>query len=282
MIHTRPSRHISKRGAFGALHGLRRVGRHRGIPPEDWDWPPRFGPVLETLLGVRWPEPGTFRSASLGRHDQWRQNAAIILDLVLQVDTFTLTINHYDIERLAAVIVDYQGWRPLQSAFPVVFAITDVSEFHALTAVEDSAILKIRHRIRSLREELESIRCIFEIPSEEGSKSIVFSVNESLPEFRRKGHSPEERDNGTCLCVSGKCLTVRESYREGWAEQFGEDAMFILDRFDPLWPRNDWGVRDFQRWFEEQFSADEKMLIEIIRDEWLTTGKRGQDLRMRP
>ena len=273
MIHSRPSRHISKNGAFGALHGLKRVGQRRGIPPEDWDWPPRLGPVLETLLGVRWPEPGSFKSAALGRHDQWGQNDAVILDLDLEGDTFSLTVNHYDVERLAAVMVDYQEWRSLRKAFPVEFTVAGVTEFHALTAVEDSAILKLRHRLRTLGNVLCDIRCIFEVPSFGDTCSFVFAIHEFFGEFKRKGHTPKLCDYGTYLCVSGKSLVIHESYREGWAGQFGAEALFILDRFDPLWPKNNWAVPDFERWFDEEFSAEEKERIENIRNGWINARK---------
>lgn len=266
---SRSSRHISKCSAFSALHGLKRVEGPRDLYV-DYDFVhPRLGPVLEALLGVRWPKDGECKSEQLGRHDQWAQHDGGILDFNLSPERFALTVNHFDVERLAAVMVDYKQWHSLKKAFPILFEVRGLREFHAIASLHDDTILKLRHRLSTLPKGLHTINSIFQVPSPPGTVSFVFNCHEFLHRRLRNPNSNLFQFFEVNLCANGEALNINEGFREGWAEQFGEEALFILDRFDPVWPQRRWSVLDFEQWLESEFTASEKKQIADIRERWI-------------
>lgn len=274
---SRSSRHISKCGAFSALHGLKRVEGPRDLFIGS-EFELSLGPVIEALFGVRWPKYGEWKSEELGRHDQWAHHDGGILDFNLNHERFVLTVNHYDVERLAAVMIDYKQWQSLKKAFPILFEVSGLREFHAIASLHDDTILKLRHRLSTLSKSLHDLRCVFQVPSPPGSSSFVFVCHEFLHKNYRNGNSNKFQYQGMHLCVNGSQLEIVEGYREGWARQFGENALFILDRFDPVWPRNNWGVLEFERWLESEFTASEKKQIVEIRERWIRERQKGQQI----
>lgn len=170
-----------------------------------------------------------------------------------------ITFNHFDVERLAANLVSYSPqWRALQRSFPVTLDFAEVSELHEIRLVENFVLQKIRATSIAMRSYSRSVSRIILLPSSGGEFALlVDSYSHGATRFKRR-NAPKDDSyaHGWTTCVACKHLNVTTDYHNGWAQVFGKEALIILERFDRLWPVNDWYKPDFEQWLDREFSPD--------------------------
>lgn len=184
------------------------------------------------------------------RHFGFGQNDAGILGFEFGRDSLTLTVNHYDIERLAYMFQGEESCN-LRSAFPVTFRFDGVSEFVVLRAVEEGVYQKIRHSQSSFAETLYDVRRLECVQFTADAQQYVLQVHHGPRFFSRSA----QRVGGACgltVCLVGRSLSVTEGYREGWARAFSGKRLDILDAFDEVWPVSSWSLRDFEHWLKQK------------------------------
>lgn len=209
---------------------------------EDWlgEYPDAFDLISAVPLPTDHPAK---------RHFGFGQNDAGILGFELGRDSLTLTVNHYDIERLAYMFQGEESCN-LRSAFPVTFRFNGVSEFVVLRAVEEGVYQKIRHSQSSFAETLWDVVRLECVQFTTDEQHYVLDFN-----FSRGFSRSAQRVGGACgltVCLVARSLGVTEGYREGWGRAFKRRRLEVLDAFDEVWPVTGWSMRDFEHWLKQK------------------------------
>lgn len=248
LIYGRPSRQIPKDSVFAPLRDMPRVRANPTtafFDDEEYEQDPLKGRMPPA---VDWP---TDHPAA--RHLGWGQNDAVILGVEIESNVFRLTFNHYDVERLAAVLS--HPWRAeFRSAFPVTLHFEEVSELHILRMVEHWAVQHIRSSRSGLSDALCDIIDLNPIATCDDGAAFTLEMNGGRNGWRAKRpkHSPIGWYHDVIVvCLTAKELRVSERYREGWVRLFGEEDLWILDRFESVWPVPGWAVPDFENFLIE-------------------------------
>lgn len=245
MIPSRPSKRVHRDSPFAWLRELPRLGSSPvwndcfdfDQPPPDW---------LDRLAFVSVPESHPVR-----RHLGFAHNDALIQDLHIGRETLTLTINHYDVERLAYTI-ENRPRRAMRRSFPVILRFGAISELAVVRAVEQGVYQKIRCSQPTIAPRLLDVVRIECLHYEEGCQRYVLSLNGTQSRFRRGKDQDHWFMNTYHVCVQAAELAIDERYRPGWVRLFGADRLDLLDAFEKVWPVPRWNVPDFERWVRDQ------------------------------
>jgi hypothetical protein len=209
----------------------------KGSPFEAVRALPRIGPVAVWSDDEDWQDPqaavNLFSRVKLPagdpakRHFGFGQNDARVLGVKLGADTLELTLNHYDIERLAACLV---GWEErFRRAFPVTFRFTGVTELVLLRVVEQRVWQKLRASQTTLGQRLNDVIQLNCVLFEPGTRRFVLEFH-GIGRFARGGPCAGHAHHcETAILVLAAALEVQERYREGWIEAFGGKHLDVLD-----------------------------------------------------
>lgn len=179
------------------------------------------------------------------------QNDSVVQDIKIGRDSIELTVNHYDVERLASMLKPKPiNWDILGTAFPVIYRFDGVSELQVLRAVEHGALQHFRSSFRRLNGRLSGISYIHVLNCSAASISCIFAVNGGTWFSRGKKVQLTEFFDEYYLCIEAANLTIEDRHREGWLKAFGPEQMAILDRFESVWPVPNWSVPDFETFLE--------------------------------
>jgi ribosomal protein L35AE/L33A len=207
---------------------------------------------------------------TVANHFLWTHHDAKIHGIAFSASDFHLTFNHYDVERLAAILVDYpDDWRALQRAFPVTLQLRDVVELHVLNCVENGVLLKLRHSFRNAADSWEDIYWLHAYPLDRGLWGVAVEMHGNRW-FQRRRFRRRESDAQMCgstLCVATPEIRVELRERDGWSEVFGEESTFVVERFLERWPHDThrWCVDQIQDWLKTEFAGTEADAIQRAR-----------------
>lgn len=216
-------------------------------PERIWseDWLGEYPDAFDLISAVPLPTDHPAK-----RHFGFGQNDAGVLGFELGRDSVALTLNHYDIERLAYMFQGEESCN-LRSAFPVTFRFDGVSEFVVLRAVEEGVYQKIRHSQSSFAETLYDVRRLECVQFTAGAQQHVLQVHHGSRFFSRSAR-PVGGACGLTVCLAARSMGVIEGYREGWVRAFGGKRLDVLDAFDEIWPVSMWSVHDFEEWLMQK------------------------------
>lgn len=285
MIHRRPSRHISKCSLFASLRAIPRVGPTR-IPIDLEDESLEFADPVSDALGLRHQNrvsgPGSSISVEANAHLGYAHHDARIHFIEHDSDRLHVTFNHYDVERLAACILDYPPrWRKLERAFPITLVIDGITEFHWVETVENGVLQKVRHSFSTLATAFASLDALFawEVEPEQVGVVVRGFRHRQFRRRRRRFHDADAQLVSSDLCVCASAIEVEADVHPNWVRVFGPDSGFILDRFLGYWPENtsQWGVVAIQNWLTSNFSGEEAKILDRAREhalKWLESHPR--------
>lgn len=239
LIHRRPSKHAPRRGSFAALS---EIVREREPVLENWgsDWRLR-----KAFPSVVLPSDHAFAP-----YEGLEHNDAMILGCVRERTAFSLTINHYNVWRLAAVVSeDGDAWHRLRDRFPVTLRFEGVREFRVVQHREEGDYRILRASLDGLASALFDVialRCVGF--SAEGLRFALWA--NGWRDIRTK----EMVANEITILLSCDGVGVTERLREDWIASVGEETLPLLDGLLAAGPVQGWSVPDFERFVEERRS----------------------------
>ena len=209
---------------------------------EEW---PDVEPVDLSICFNGLPEDHRLR-----RYFGFGQNDAFVISGSFQNDHISLTINHYDVWRLAC-FAGLADWHKCDDAFPITLRFSGVKEFYPLRIVEHGDWQMIQ----------KSRRCVFDNFVDVGNfEMCAFSADEVVALMYFNGGECYKRkrklkegwyNNEYKLCIHARKIDLEEHYREGWIKYCGEDSLPLLDKFESVWPVPAWGEPEFLEWIEK-------------------------------
>ncbi len=241
MIHTRQLRRIKKTSLFSYLRELKRVGQLAVWSDECEE----SKDVIDRFATVALPDAHPAK-----RYLGYGQNDAEALGIEFGKESLTVTLNHYDVARLASVVLeDAAAWPRLRSAFPVGLRFEGISELLILRIVEQGVYQRIRSRQRSIAcvvNDVIQMECIAYTPSQQ---HYILEFNGlGRPFSRNLARPPSPYNDGYAFCIQATDLVVNEHYRQGWKHVFDGKNLDVLDAFEQVWPVPAWGKSNFEEW----------------------------------
>lgn len=247
MIRTRPCKSIDPSGLLAAFRQYVRVPQSMHLDPvwEDACFTPDLPDPLRAFDEVK-------VDGKVGRYLGWSQNDAQVIATEFDKSSFKLTINHYDVWRLAGVLDENHPWRQLREAFPVTLEFVDVESLEIVRIVEQGAAQKLRSSMRFLSKRLDDIRTIRCVGASPERQSFLIVARGCRRGYRRaKKVFSNTYEDSYYIALSCRYAEVHEKYREPWELLFGKSMLSILDRFDSVWPQPLWAICEFENWLEE-------------------------------
>ena len=165
----------------------------------------------------------------------------------LDRDSLSLTINHYNVERLASALQG--GWGGLQDKFPVVLNFEDVRELHVVVDAELGLYRKLRASLRGLSKALDDVvalRCIGYLPD-------AFRLHLEINVRHSRWIEVEPGAGivpGTNMLLECGRIAVVEDLRQNWIDHVGEGSVHLLDALERAGPAQRWSMPDFDRFIE--------------------------------
>jgi hypothetical protein len=235
----RPPKQIPIDSVFAHLRDLPRVGQ--AALPEDPEWEPE----IKTYDYAKMVEPIPADN-KLRRYFAFGQNDAHVIGGTLSGDRFTLTLNHYDVWRLAcsARILD---WWDARRCFPVSLHFEGLKEIYAMRSAEDQHWQLIRNSRSRMFSNFWDVICFTMHSWADDEVVAALRVNNWRPFTRRQARS-SNYSNWTEIHIRAKNVSLDESYRDGWIKHCGKATLPLLDAFEDVWPVQEWGVAEFERW----------------------------------
>ena len=186
------------------------------------------------------------------KHFGHGQNDARVLGIEIGREFLEVTFNHYDVQRLASMLLEKaDAWRSLQATFPVTLRFGGVSQLEIHRIIENGVYQKIRTSQRALRlADISEMQCVH---YEAEVQHYVLQIHGAGTPYNR--YRGQDRHgwytNSYYLCIAAPQLEANERYREGWIKVFDGKNLDILDAFESVWPVPRWSMKDFSRWLEE-------------------------------
>lgn len=171
---------------------------------------------------------------------------ARILDCSLTAGTFSLTVNHPDVARLAQQIHrDFQATSRLQRSFPVEIVFEDVGGFRVWRESSEGVEQTDRSCIAHLRARLTRLAAVSHGPGQGSMSTWTLDC---------EGRVADGADNYRLEVVAAR-ITVDERHRAGWIATMGEGRLALLDRFEQTLPIRDWADEELARWMQRTSAA---------------------------
>jgi len=243
----RPSKRIDPEGPLALFRNLTRVPQklHQDPTWEDECFTPDRPDPLKWFPEVAAETP-------INRYLGWSQNDAFVNECRLKDRNYVLSLNHYDVHRLATVFDEDISWYRRRKDFPVTIEFQD-ARVEIVRVVEQGAVQKVRSSAANLSGRLCDIRTIRCIAASAEMYTFLVVVR-GMTGFRR-GKREFANPYEDCYYIAVTCRNVIliEGYREGWLAKLGEEKLPILTKFDKVWPVPGWAMHDFEAWVDEHF-----------------------------
>ena len=238
LIHTRPSKRVPKRGPFRALSEI--VRRRIELDGVD-DWIDRR--LNDAFPSVSLPNDHPFAPYEGGEH-----NDARVLGCHLDGSDFTLTIDHYNVERLAAVLLKDGEWRRrglgwFKGRFPVTLRFEGIREIHVLEDAEVGRFRKVRASLRGLSNALDDVILLRCIGYDENTLRFHLEFNTQYRIEIQKSWGILPTANMFIECAT---VSVKEDLRQKWIETVDEGTLPLLEALLAEGPVQSWCVPDFE------------------------------------
>lgn len=244
----RPRKRIPKSSVFASARSLPRLGPEPNLHPEedhDWYFEP---PEIEKLFPAIQIESGD----PTGRYLDSSQHDARILNFKIEASEIVLTVNHFDVWRLASCFAGHD-WKSYARTFPVTYVFEGVHEVHVLRCAEEGAYQKVRASLSDLGTTLRDVLEIAKVGQPPAGPMFRLSIdNRKSGGFRRNSTLKlDVYGNWFEILIHCSALRIDDGSWEGWRRAFGPNADAVFRAFDDLWPVNTWGVPDFEEWLEQ-------------------------------
>lgn len=180
----------------------------------------------------------------------YEQNDAMVLGCAVKRDAFTLTIDHYNVWRLASVA--RRTWSGPRDCFPVELRFAGVREMRVVLQAGTGEYRLLRSSIAALASVLDDVIGLKCVGANPGSLLFHLRLNSRrMVPMASGGWWAGEID----VLLECESASVAENLRQNWIDAVGEESLPLLDALLRLGPFQSWGVPDFERFVAEKTSA---------------------------